>query len=243
MPATRGEPGRDGGDRAASAGRVPHLGEHGEAVGVLRRIRDVLAPLAEEDGVTRQRPSSRRSRLVNVPRSASRSWSSRGNQRASSIATESSAHSVVPLKPSTVPVEYRCASIVMSLTVNSSVPVASMSWERNWKRSPAAGCHTRPASRRRRASAREITGSGYEACPGGDPEHGHDGRPRPRSISAGRKRLGRPVVNQGPAEALTACRPLRGVAKRPATDGVGPVSWRRCTRTARRTGCGHGSRP
>ena len=41
---------------------------------------------------------------TNAPPSRSRSWSSRGSHRASSFATESRAHSVVPLNPRIVPV-------------------------------------------------------------------------------------------------------------------------------------------
>src|SRR5579875_1627011 len=62
--------------------------------------------------------------------------------------------------------------MVMSLTVNSSVPVDSMSCRRNWNRSPAAGRQTRPASRSRRARSREITRSGYEPGPESGQEQG-----------------------------------------------------------------------
>ena len=85
-------------------------------------------------------PSVDRARLRNVRPSSSRSWSSRGSQRASSCATESSAHSVVPLNPSTVPVGYSCGSTTMSEIVNTwSASV------RTANRSPGAGRQRRPA--------------------------------------------------------------------------------------------------
>ncbi|SIH65983.1 Uncharacterised protein [Mycobacteroides abscessus subsp. abscessus] len=54
---------------------------------------------------------------TNAGPSSSRSWSSRGSQSDSDASTESSAHSVVPLKPSTVPDGKSCRSTVISDTV------------------------------------------------------------------------------------------------------------------------------
>lgn len=89
-----------------------------------------------------------------MPRSSSRSWSSRGSHSESSSETESSAHSVVPLNPRTTPVAYSCASIVMSLTVKTSPSKPSRSMR---KRSPVTGVVQRtPAVRSALARSEEI---------------------------------------------------------------------------------------
>src|SRR5690606_2822355 len=116
------------------------------------------------------KPSSVRRRARKVERSRPRSWSSRGSHSASSMATESSAHSVVPLKPRMVPVGYSCASMVMVLTVKTSPDSPG---ERTWNWSPSDGDQTRPASCSRRASSEVIIGplcrTGPRSPPGSHP--------------------------------------------------------------------------
>lgn len=69
---------------------------------------------------TENSPDAARDMDRKVPPSSSRSWSSRGSHSALLAGSESSAHSVVPLKASSVPDGYSRASTTMLASVNTS---------------------------------------------------------------------------------------------------------------------------
>src|SRR5918995_5233312 len=104
---------------------------------------------------TTSKPPSAHDMLTKVPPSRSRSCVSLGNHKATSWSTLSSAHSTVPLNPSTRPVGNSCTSTVMSARTKTW---SSMSRSGMTNRSPGAGFQRTPAARRLLASSIEITG-------------------------------------------------------------------------------------
>ena len=120
------------GSAGAARGRTPPPGRP------RRRTARPSLPAAPRPRGSRRRPapaggSSRRAAGGPGPRGAARG-------RRSSWA-ESSAHSVVPLKPSTMPDSCSCASTTMSLSVKTSPSKPSMA---SVNRSPAAGRRVQP---------------------------------------------------------------------------------------------------
>src|SRR5262245_12378616 len=78
----------------------------------------------------------------------------------SATETESSAHSVVPLNPSTWSSPNLCTSTVKSLTQKTCSVISGWS---TTNRSPGRGSHRTPADRRARAVRTEITHPGCHA--------------------------------------------------------------------------------